>query len=355
MKWILFVTCGIFGSLFSLSASGAFDVIDCVKWTPGHYVYLPQGLKKKNLEDFIAGLDQVFKGVQVTVSWREMEVEKNHYNFGQIEKLIEVLKKNNKKMFLQIQERSFKEGEIPIPDYLYKEPKYQGGVTPLAAPYRIKKGKPVGSVAKIWNKNILERFNRLIEALGNRFDGEPAFEGINFPETALPINRKQTPDFSDVNYLEAIKLRLSTSKKAFKKSIVIQYINYMEKNNLEELLQYCYKAGVGIGGPDLVPDNGRHEKKARIPAYDYYPAYANKMPLGVAVQPPNFTHMKGIFTLDAFWDMGVNTLKLNYIFWAAVEGKNFTHSFSRDIVPYVNKKSGKINTDCPENLGNCCR
>lgn len=355
MKWIVFVAVGTFYLFFSQTSAEVVGSNNCVKWTPGHYVYIPEGLKKKNLEEFIAGLDEVFKGVQIKFRWRELEEDENHYNFNKIEKLLKIVKKYNKKLFLQIQERSYREGEIPIPDYLYKEPQYQGGVALFKASYQLKKGKQVGSVAKIWNKNILERFNKLIKALGNRFDGEPAFEGINFPETALPINRKQTPDFSAQNYLEALKLRLNVAKNAFKKSVVIQYTNYMEKNNLEELIQHCYETGVGIGSPDLVPDNGRHKKKARIPAYDYYPAYANKMPLGVAVQLENFTRKKGIFTLDDFWNMGVITLKLNYIFWAAVEGKKYTHSFSKDIATYVKKKSGKINSECPENLSNCCR
>jgi hypothetical protein len=78
------------------------------------------------------------------------------------------------------------------------------------------------------------------------------------------------------------------------------------------------------------------------------------MPLGTAAQSSNLTTKKGIFTLDGFWDMGINTLKLNYIFWAMVEGSRYTHSFSRDIFPYVNEKQGKINSDCPENIYPCC-
>lgn len=355
MKWIVYIIFGLLSVFFLVISAEAMDMKNCVKWTPGHYVYLTPRIQKNNLENFIAGLDNVFKGVQVKVSWRDLEVDKDHYDFEQIDSILRILKKYDKKLFLQVQERSFKEGQIPIPDYLLKESQYHGGATPLNAPYRLKKGKQVGSVAKIWNANILDRFNLLIKALGNRYDDDNFFEGINFPETALSIDRKETEDFTTELYLEALKLRLSEAKRAFRHSVVIQYVNYMEKSEMEKFIQYCYETGVGIGGPDLVPDRGRHKNKARIPAYDYYPTYNKKMPLGVAVQLPNFTHKKGIFSLDDFWEMGVNTLKLNYIFWAAVEGRQFTHSFSKDIVPYVKKKSGGINSVCPENLGKCCR
>lgn len=209
-------------------------------------------------------------------------------------------------------------------------------------------------MAKIWNPNILIRFNKLIHALGKRFDGDPAFEGINFEETAIGIDRQKARGFSQPKYLDSLKQRIYAAKQAFPHSVVIQYVNYLPRNDLETLIRFCYETGVGIGGPDLVPDIGRHKHKARILAYSYYPSYADKMPFGMAVQTPNFTRKKGIFTLDAFWDMGIRTLKLNYIFWSSVEEKWFTHSFSKDIVPYIEKKSGKINTGCPENIAPCC-
>lgn len=344
MKRRIILLFGFIGLLFFIQESKASD-IDCVKWNPSHYVMLTRKYKKIDPENFIASLDNNFKGVQIKLSWRDFEVEKNHYNFNDIERILAILKKYDKRLFLQITERSFKSDKRPIPDYLYEEPEYEGGAEPF---------KREGSVAKIWNPAVLKRFNNLIKALGNRFDCEPAFEGINFPETALPVDKKKAKNFSKSKYVNAMKLRLQAAKKAFPHSVVIQYINYLPKEELEGFIRYCYETGVGMGGPDLVPDIGRHENKKRIPAYDYYQFYAGKMPFGMAVQSPNFTRKKGIFSLDDFWDMGVNTLRLNYIFWAAVEGRNYTHSFARDIAPYVRKKSGKINTQCPENLAVCC-
>lgn len=47
--------------------------------------------------------------------------------------------------------------------------------------------------------------------------------------------------------------------------------------------------------------------------------------------------------------MGVHKLRLNYMFWIRVEGPNYSHSFTRDILPFINAKNGAINTERPEN------
>jgi hypothetical protein len=353
MRRVILLLIGLTGVLLSIQCLGKIEPAtggktDCVKWTPGHYVLPTRKFGNIDQEGFIASLDKNFKGLQIVMTWRELEPEKDRYDFKKIENMLAILNKYDKQLFLQIAERSFKSGYKPIPDYLYEEPEYEGGAEPF------RKDLHKGSVARIWNPNVLIRFNKLLHALGNRFDGDPAFEGLNFPETAIGIDYKKARNFSKSKYLASLKQRLYAAKQAFPHSVVIQYVNYLAKKDLEAFIRFCYETGIGIGGPDLVPDTGRHKHKARIPAYQYYPSYAGKMPFGMAVQSPNFTHKKGVFTLDAFWDMGIRTLKLNYIFWNSVEGKQFTHSFSRDIAPYIKKKSGKINTVCPENIAPCC-
>lgn len=347
MKRKLILLISIIGSVFFIQPSEAAD-IDCIKWNPGHYVYLTKKFRNIDPESFIAGLDSNFKGVQMLLYWKDIEIKKNQYNFIKIEKMLKTLKKYDKRLFLQLNERIFHSDARPIPDYLYEESEYSGGAVPF--------GNKQGSVAKIWNPNVLNRLKLLIEALGNRFDREPAFEGINFEETAINIDRTNAKNYSTSKYVDALKSQLQAAKKAFPHSVIIQYVNYLGRNkeDLIKFIHYCYETGVGIGGPDLVPDIGRHKHKARIPAYDYYPLYDGKIPLGCAVQLANFTRKKGVFTLDAFWNMGIHTLKLNYIFWASVEWKKFTHSFSRDIAPYVKKKNGKINTQCPDKITPCC-
>ena len=46
--------------------------------------------------------------------------------------------------------------------------------------------------------------------------------------------------------------------------------------------------------------------------------------------------------------MGVNTLKLNYIFWGACDWKNTNFTFTGEVLPYLKSVKWKINTERPK-------
>jgi len=319
------------------------------KWNPGHYI-LPTSEEDLNeIELILANSENHIIGIQGYLLWRDLETEKDIYNFSKIEELLEFVKKYDKQLIMQISDSTFKPEEKAVPDYLYEDPIYNGGV-------QLKIPEPRGEVSRIWDPVVNERFIKLLQELGKKFDSEDNFEGIVFEESALGIDTKNTPDFSWEAYANGLISRNKAATEAFPNSIVIQYMNWGPDEFLNYVIQNLYQVGAGMGGPDLVPDEGRYPTKARIPAYDYYPLYAGKMPLGTAVQTPNLMrddiNKKGHFTLDGFWDMGLNTLKLNYIFWAFVEQPWYKFSFTNDILPYINEREGNINDDYPENMLN---
>jgi endo-1,4-beta-xylanase len=55
----------------------------------------------------------------------------------------------------------------------------------------------------------------------------------------------------------------------------------------------------------------------------------------------------GTFTPEGIYEMGVNTLKLNYIFWAVCEGKDKNFTFSHDVLPHLKRARGRTNTQRP--------
>jgi hypothetical protein len=76
------------------------------------------------------------------------------------------------------------------------------------------------------------------------------------------------------------------------------------------------------------------------------------MPLACDVQEPEYLghvgkKVIGKLTPEGIYDMGVNALKLNYIFWGVVEGSGKNFTFARDVLPYLNRVRGKINTRLP--------
>ena len=315
----------------------------CKKWNPGHYILPTSEKDLDKIELILANPENCIVGIQGYFLWRDLEIEKDFYDFSKIEQLLQLVKRYNKHLFVQVSDRTFKLDEIPVPDYLYEDPLYKGGVEPRPN---------IGPVSRIWDSNVNERFNKLLKKLG-RFDIDPNFEGIAFEESALGIDKNTALDFTEQAYADGLLSRNKAAVDAFPNSVVIQYMNWGPDKFLDSVIEQLYVIGAGIGGPDLVPDEGRYLTKGRIPAYDYYPLYAGKMPLGTAVQTPNLMrddiNKKGHFTLDGFWDMGLNTLKLNYIFWSFTEQPWHKFSFTKDILPYINEKNGQINRACPEN------
>ncbi|MBU4070003.1 MAG: hypothetical protein KJ646_03390 [Nanoarchaeota archaeon] len=319
----------------------------CKKWNPGHYILLTSEEDIDEIELILSNPLNYITGLQIYFTWRQLETEKDVYDFSKIDEMLELVGKYNKHLFVQVSDRTFKIDEKPVPNYLYENPIYNGGVEPFIS------GK--GSVSRIWDPNVNERFNLLILELGKKFDNKENFEGIAFEESALDIDTITAYSYSIEKLVDGVISRIDTAALVFSNSVVIQYMNYGPPEFVN-LFEYFYLTGVGMGGPDLVPDEGRFSEKQRIPAYDYYPLYAGKMPLGTAVQTPNLMkderNEKGIFTLDGFWDMGLNTLKLNYIFWSFAEQPWHKFRFTNDILPYINEREGKINDGCPENRQN---
>lgn len=342
---------------------------ECKKWNPGHYILLSSGTTQKEVEEIVSNPDNYIKGVQVGYFWRDLEPEKDAYNFSLIEDHLKIAKKYDKQLFISFNDRSWHAEDKAVPDYLLNEAQYKGGVEPMT------KSHAGSSIARLWDPSVMERSNKLIEEIGKKFDSNPNFEGINFDESSLDINTKTAVGYSGRAYANALISRADSTAKAFPNSTVIMYMNYGPPE-LISVINHLPEIGVGMGGPDLVPDQGRFDYKPRVPAYEYYPKLAGKVPLGTAVQSENlvkpewyieycslhpentrtcakdgkgnYWRRKGDFTLDGFWDMGTNTLKLNYIFWQNIKGERYKFQFKEDILPYINEKKGEINDACPE-------
>jgi len=313
----------------------------CGRWHPGHYLLpLKNALEEAEVETILANPENQIAGLQIGATWRALEPTKGVYDFSEAERLLALAKSHGKQVFFQLQERTFEAGEPAVPDYLL-DGAYGGGIEPWA-------GK-AGSVARLWDQAVMGRMNLLIEALGARFGTDPNFEGINFPESALDIDVASAEGFTIEGLMTQLKLRIDTAVAAFPAAIVMQYINYGPDALIQELIEHCRQVGAAIGGPDLVPDQGRFDEKPRIPAYKYYPAQAGHIPLGSAVQKPNLlvNNKKGNFTLEGFWDMGLQELQLNYIFWGGTTGPECKFTFVEDILPFINAREGKINEGCP--------
>jgi hypothetical protein len=96
-----------------------------------------------------------FKGAQIAYTWKTLEPEKGHYDFSAIESDLDWLAKCGKRLFVQIQDVSFYESIMNIPDYLRSDT-FGGGAS---RQYEFTNDNddgalPAGWVSRRWDANV---------------------------------------------------------------------------------------------------------------------------------------------------------------------------------------------------------
>lgn len=302
-----------------------------------HYVYFARDRDEIINHPFLN--QPGFEGAQIMYVWKQLEPERDKYDFSLIHDDYTYLKSKGKKIFIQLQDATFNPNNKPVPGYMLSD-EYDGGV---AGQFNIA-GKLQGWVAKRWNKKVQDRFAKLLIALAKEFDGK--IEGINLQETAIGVSIKYDPAFSPQLYVEAIKTNMLSLKKAFEKSVTMQYANFMpsergldhaEKKYLKLIYEFGEKIGVALGAPDLL-----FMSKAQL-NHPLALMHENNfsVPIGIAIQDGNYIGQTGtnevveerqnlVPLLHAF---AKDFLKVNYIFWS-----NQEPYFEEDVLPCFNTK-----------------
>lgn len=297
------------------------------KWHPGHYVLVGQG---KIREEFLLGR---FRGVQKLYTWSDLEPTEGDYDFAAIRADLALLQQHGKQLVIQVQYKAFGKGQRRVPAYV-QGPEYGGGV------YHARSGSfdPV-----LWNARVGARMDALFAALGREFDRSPGLEAVVLPETSPSADLVRTPQqgvepYTVAIYVAALKQRMTALKKAFPHTAVIQYANFPQ-NMLPELCDYMKETGIGLGGPDVYPRASNLADPKRG-VYRLYPKLAGTVPLGAAVQSPDYSvaawkrtaafnrgedRRRAVVTpaeevpipVREHLKLAQEKLKLNYLFWSA--------------------------------------
>jgi hypothetical protein len=304
-----------------------------------HYVFFAHERERIHETSFLE--TPAFAGAQLKYTWRELEPERDHYDFSALQKDWEFLKSKGKRLFVQLQETSFDAKNRLVPDYLLQDPQFHGGADKQ---YNIEnddesKAEIGGWVARRWDAAVRTRFHKLLFALGKAFDGK--IEGINLPETAVEfgMSGKLFPKgFTPAIYRDATLLNMTALKKAFPKSVVMQYANFMpsewlpenNKGYLNSVYAHAKRLKIGVGGPDLMPYKPGQMKHA----YPRIRAHFGAAPTGVAVQDGNYSHKNPKtgkpITLNEIVGFAKGYLKVNYIFWCTEEPY-----YSEKLIPFL--------------------
>ena len=302
-----------------------------------HYVFFDMDRERIRDTSFLE--TKAFEGAQLKYTWKELEPEKDHYEFSSISKDLAFLTSHGKRLFIQLQDSSFSAKRILVPAYL-QTAEYHGGIS---AQYKIVNGDeehPIieGWAARRWDPAVQDRFRKLLITLGKEFDGSVA--GINLPETSIGVGEaKQKPEgYSDEIYLNAVIENMRVLRQAFPRSVVIQYANFMpgewlpgtDKSYLRTVYRKAKELGVGMGGPDLLPFNRGQNNHS----YPLIKASAGSIVTGVAVQDGNYADVnpktRQRATIAELFAFAKDQLQVDYIFWCTEEP-----FYSNEVVPFL--------------------
>jgi hypothetical protein len=192
-------------------------------------------------------------------------------------------------------------------------------------------------MARRWDKAVQERMHKLFLALGKEFDGR--VEGINLSETSAGFGwtgKYHPKGFSFQIYRDGIIANIAALKRAFPKSIVMQYANFMPggKTYLDAIYKAARENKIAVGGPDLLP----FRPFQRANSYPLIRESAGIIPSGVAVQDGNYGDVNketgkraDIAELLKF---ATDYLKVDYVFWCTEEPY-----YSTELIPFMRKRS----------------
>jgi hypothetical protein len=304
-----------------------------------HYVFFGQDREKlREASSFLE--TKALEGAQVTYSWRQLEPEQDRYDFSPVRDDLAFLTSKGKRLFVQLQDVTFNASRVNVPRYLLSDARYNGGADKQ---YEVKGGDEAravhaGWMSRRWDPAVQERFHKLLFALGKEFDGR--VEGINFAETSVGVGRSGRlfpKGFTFEVYRDGIITNMKALRRAFPKSVVIQYANFMPGEWLPDEdgghLRAVYRAAkglkVGVGGPDLLP----FRRGQLNHSYPLIRDASGVVPTGVAVQDGNYEETdprtgKPV-TVPELLRFATEYLKVDYVFWCTQEPY-----YSGQVIPF---------------------
>lgn len=292
------------------------------KYHPGHYIAM-------NMWDARSVVPTVLRpgvaGVQIRYPWIDLEPARDQYDFSAIRADLEVLEGTGRQLVVFIFDKSFKD-EKYTPPYLWDQ---------YTLPSNAASGG-VGFVSKRWDPYVVERFTRLVQAIGREFDDHPRFEGIAVQETAIGIadHVLDAEGYTPEQYRDALVEQLCNAAEALPKSRVFWYMNFLVRKQayVADVRDQVVPCEVAVGGPDILP--GQYSLERHV-----YPVIRSTYG-GIrfnSAQYDSFRHERhGAEGQVVYWsprelfEFARDDLELRYIFWNRMAKPSPADSFTID-------------------------
>ena len=193
---------------------------------PKHFVFF--GAEHERIKE-AAFLDNPhIAGAQLKYTWRELEPERDHYEFRALIRGCgfpaapwqTALRATPGRFIWRRHPRS--ELSAGRPGFLGRRSckyDYEGDDE--------SKAKFDGWVARRWDPAVRARFSKLLDALGKQVDGR--IEGLNLAESAVSgeSGKRHPPGLTYASYVDGVEEIMTAARKAFPRSCVIEYANFM--------------------------------------------------------------------------------------------------------------------------------
>jgi hypothetical protein len=310
---------------------------------PRHFVFFGRERERIRERSFLG--TRAIAGAQLKYFWRELEPRPGEFALGPLLEDLAYLERHGKRLVVQLQDVTF-DSSVAVPDYLVREPAFGGGIAPQ---YEYAGDDESGArfggwVARRWDGAVHTRFVALLDTLGRAVDGR--IEALVLPETSVDFGssgRLFPAGFSPAAYVEAICTRMGAASRAFPRSGVIQYANFMpgewlpweDRGYLRAVYAHAESLGAGVGGPDLMP----YRKGQRGHSVPLIAARSGRVRAGVAVQDGNLAERDPAtgrqVTVAGLAAFARDTLRLDCVFWGTEEPY-----YSRDVLPFLRRLGG---------------
>ncbi|MBW2523796.1 MAG: hypothetical protein JRI23_06455 [Deltaproteobacteria bacterium] len=322
---------------------------DLTKWNPGHYVRFAGNDPLTRMGRIVD--EEHVRGALLQLRWRDLEPTEDSYDLSIIEGALQMLRPWGKHLFLLIQERSFGGdcSSVPVPDYIQQDPVYDGGFVAMTN----------GCVAKFWDEEVLARLVALYGAIGSRWDGDSAFEGVVTPESSVAVANPADRPAPEL-LKETIEALATGIHDALPQSHHIINMNWLSGGGtptayMEEVAQHVADLGSGgVGNPDTVPCRYYGTcPSGYIPVYDIHLAFQGTIAIGPSAQ----TAQLEFDETEAVFDLAVHVFEANYLFWDesfwSVDDGFIAGYLEDQVLPTLASHQGAINTACPTSLAPC--
>jgi len=293
-----------------LGVARSFDLLDnggCVgkiRSRPGHYIALNDW---DGTAEMLDSIRPGVTGLHKRYYWKDIEPAPGNYDFSAINTDLQLAKAKGVQLVAMIVDKTFTAGDNPLPPYLasYALPLIDGGY-----------------VSRRWSPYVIQRLGLLMQAMGNRFDANPNFEGVAIQESSLGISpaTEAATGYAPGIYRDALIRILKNARATFPTAQVFWYMNFLEGGNtlIGDIANAIVPFKIAMGGPDVLPDN----TALNTWAYPYYGQFAGRLTLFGSIQNASYAHLHAnTWYPTKYWTMGElywwakTKLCVNYLFW----------------------------------------